>query len=66
MTSTCGSEVLKEANKVAAAPLEAFTGAIKPSEPSLLYKVGLGCLAFAMILLPAIYLGLIGVVASHP
>ncbi|HUR46493.1 MAG TPA: M48 family metallopeptidase [Candidatus Saccharimonadales bacterium] len=44
-------------------PLEAFLGEIKPSEPSLLYKAGLACLAFAMVLLPAIYLGLIAFVA---
>src|SRR4051794_18179220 len=45
------------------APLDAFTGEIKPSQVSLLYKAGLGCLAFAMILLPAVYLGLIAMAA---
>src|SRR4051812_41305495 len=47
----------------AASPLEGFTGEIKPSELSLLYKAGLACVAFAMILLPGIYLGVIGFAA---
>ena len=40
-------------------PLEAFTADIHPTKPSLLYTLGLAIVAFAMVLLPAIYLALI-------
>jgi len=39
--------------------LDAFTADIKPTRVSLLYKAGLAVVAFAMVLLPAIYLALI-------
>ena len=39
--------------------LDSFTADIKPTRVSLLYKAGLAVVAFAMILLPAIYLALI-------
>src|SRR4051812_43849690 len=42
-----------------ASPLESFTGRIEPSKPSLLYRGGLACLTLAMVLLPAIYAGLV-------
>jgi len=40
-------------------PLDAFHGSFAPAKPGLLYRVGLGVVAFAMVLLPAIYMGLI-------
>jgi len=40
-------------------PLADFTGAITRTKLSPLYVLGLGVVAFAMVLLPAIYLGLI-------
>ena len=40
-------------------PLEAFTGVIVPAKTGLLYNAGLAVVAFAMVLLPAIYVGLI-------
>ena len=39
---------------------EAFTGTINPTEVSFRYRVGLAVIAFMMILLPAIYAGLVG------
>ena len=39
--------------------LTAFTGEIKPTRVSLFYKIGLAVVAFAMILLPAVYLAVI-------
>lgn len=44
-------------------PLDAFRGSFARSEPSLLYKAGLAVVAFAMVLLPAIYIGLVGFAA---
>ena len=43
----------------AASPLTAFTGGIQRTKLALPYKLGLGVVAFAMVLLPAIYMGLI-------
>ncbi len=40
-------------------PLEAFTGTIKPTKIGPLYSAGLAVTAFAMVLLPLIYLSLI-------
>ena len=44
-------------------PLRAFTGVIVPARTGLLYKAGLALVAFAMVLLPTIYFGLILLVA---
>jgi Zn-dependent protease with chaperone function len=44
-------------------PLEALAGVIVPTRTGLLYKAGLTLVAFAMVLLPAIYVGLILLVA---
>src|SRR4051812_37068095 len=63
MTSTIQNEENRGAGLTSSAALEAFNGDIEPSELSLLYKAGVGCAAFAMILLPGIYLGVIGVAA---
>jgi Zn-dependent protease with chaperone function len=43
----------------AANPLDAFQGTIAPSALSWMYRVGLGAVAFAMVLLPTIYIALI-------
>ncbi|HVM60446.1 MAG TPA: M48 family metalloprotease [Verrucomicrobiae bacterium] len=43
-------------------PVALFQGEITPKRVSLLYQLGLGAVAFAMLLLPAMYLGLIGLV----
>jgi hypothetical protein len=40
-------------------PMEAFGGVIVPAKTGLLYKMGLAVVAFAMVLLPAIYVRLI-------
>ncbi|MEW6302773.1 MAG: M48 family metallopeptidase [Verrucomicrobiota bacterium] len=40
-------------------PLDAFTGTFAPTEVSFWYKAGLAVVAFTMVLLPAIYIGLI-------
>ena len=40
-------------------PIEAFSGVIAPAKTGSLYNVGLAVVAFAMVLLPAIYVGLI-------
>ncbi len=40
-------------------PLEAFTGPITRTKTGLLYRVGLAIIAFAMVLLPLIYIALI-------
>ena len=40
-------------------PLEAFHGTIAPSALSWMYRAGLGAVAFAMVLLPAVYIALI-------
>ena len=39
--------------------MEAFSGVIVLAKTGLLYKMGLAVVAFAMVLLPAIYVGLI-------
>ncbi len=44
-------------------PLDAFYGTFAPSKLGLLYRAGLAVVAFAMVLLPAIYVGLIGLTA---
>ena len=44
-------------------PLEAFSGAIARTKTGPLYKAGLAIVAFAMVLLPLIYLALIGFAA---
>jgi len=44
-------------------PLEAFTADIRSPKLSPLYTVGLAVVAFAMVLLPAIYIALIGLTA---
>jgi Zn-dependent protease with chaperone function len=43
----------------AASPLHGFAGAITRSRPSVLYQLGLAVVAVVMLLLPAIYVGLI-------
>lgn len=48
---------------MAASALEGFTGAITPAKTGLLYKIGLAVVAFAMVLLPLIYIALIGLAA---
>src|SRR4051812_47206767 len=63
MTSTIQNDGNRGAALTSSAALEAFRGDIKPSELSLLYKAGVGCVAFAMILLPGIYLAVIAVAA---
>jgi hypothetical protein len=40
-------------------PLDAFNGSIAPTKTGLLYKAGLAVVAFAMVLLPLIYMALI-------
>ena len=40
-------------------PLHGFAGAITRSRPSVPYQLGLAVVAFVMVLLPAIYVGLI-------
>src|SRR5947209_6371913 len=42
-----------------ASALSAFSGTIKPAKPGVLYTLGLAIVAFAMVLLPLIYLALI-------
>ena len=44
-------------------PLEGFTGPIARTKTGLLYKAGLAIVAFAMVLLPLIYLALIALTA---
>ena len=51
------------ASEVRAAPLEAFSGTLTPTRTSGLYKLGLGIVAFAMVLLPLVYISLIGLTA---
>ncbi len=46
-----------------ASPLEAFTGTIARTKTGPLYRVGLAVVAFAMVLLPLIYLALIALTA---
>lgn len=41
-------------------PLDAFDGEILPAKPGFLYQIGLAVVAFAMVLLPAVYMALIG------
>jgi Zn-dependent protease with chaperone function len=55
MTSTAQNPAISES----ISPLDAFQGAIPPSKIGLLYRAGLAIVAFAMVLLPAIYMGLI-------
>lgn len=43
-------------------PLDAFGGTFAPTEPGFLYKAGLAVVAFAMVLLPTIYLALVAAV----
>ena len=40
-------------------PLDAFSGVLVAAKPGLLYQAGLAVVAFAMVLLPAIYIALI-------
>ncbi|WP_395752368.1 M48 family metallopeptidase [Prosthecobacter sp.] len=42
-----------------ASPLDQFTGRIEPTKVSLLYQLGLGFVAFAMVLLPVVYVAFI-------
>jgi Zn-dependent protease with chaperone function len=44
-------------------PLQAFTGDISPTHISLFYKAGLAAVAFAMVLLPMVYLATIVLIA---
>ena len=44
-------------------PLDAFSGAVEPTKTGLLYRAGLAIVAFAMVLLPLIYLALIALTA---
>ena len=46
----------------APSPLRGFAGTITRSRPSVLYQLGLALVAVVMVLLPAIYVGLIGLV----
>ena len=55
---TTPKEVVPE--QAAVSPLDAFTGAIAPTKTGLLYKAALGIVAFTMVLLPLIYIALIG------
>jgi Zn-dependent protease with chaperone function len=48
-----------EAVRSESSPLETFHGDIMPASPGFLYKVGLAVVAFAMVLLPAIYIALV-------
>src|SRR5437879_7686601 len=50
------------ANRIAS-PLEAFSGAIARTKTGPLYSAGLAIVAFAMVLLPLIYLALIALTA---
>lgn len=47
----------------AQSPLAAFDGAIVPNRTGVLYRAGLTLVAFAMVLLPIVYLALIGLAA---
>src|SRR6187402_3145693 len=51
------------ASSSVSSPLEAFTADIRPPKLSPLYTVGLAVVTFAMVLLPAIYVALIGLTA---
>src|ERR1043165_626267 len=53
----------KGAGDSAASPLNAFTGSFAPTKTGALYKIGLAIVAFAMVLLPLIYVALIGLTA---
>src|SRR5204862_1109274 len=44
-------------------PLQAFTGDISPTPISVFYKAALAAVAFAMMLLPAVYLAIIVLIA---
>ncbi len=44
-------------------PIEAFQGTIRPARTTPLYRLGLAVVAFAMVLLPLVYLTLIGLTA---
>ena len=59
MIATSENAVLTEGSS----PLDAFHGDIVPSKIGLLYQAGLAVVAFAMVLLPAIYIGLIAFTA---
>ncbi|MEN9678219.1 MAG: Protease HtpX [Verrucomicrobiota bacterium] len=50
-----------EADQRSDSPLDAFGGTIAPTRTGPLYTAGLAVVAFAMVLLPLIYLALIGV-----
>ena len=52
-----------EADQRSESPLDAFSGKIAPTRTGPLYTAGLAVVAFAMVLLPLIYLALIGVTA---
>lgn len=47
-------------SRAAESPLAAFDGTIVPNHTGVFYRTGLGLVAFAMVLLPLIYIGLIG------
>lgn len=47
----------------AGSPLAAFDGALAPNRTGVLYRAGLTLVAFAMVLLPIVYLALIGLAA---
>ena len=51
------SEVVGGQHRVS--PLEAFTGVIVPAKTGSLYNAGLAVVAFAMVLLPSLYIALI-------
>src|SRR6266446_2493108 len=55
MTAETGAVTARQAFT----PLEAFSGAIARTETGPLYSAGLAIVAFAMVLLPLIYLALI-------
>ncbi len=46
-------------NGAGSSPLHGFAGVVTPSRPSVAYQLGLAVVAFVMVLLPAIYVGLI-------
>jgi hypothetical protein len=50
-------------SEAADSPLAAFKGTIVPNRTGALYRTGLAVVAFAMVLLPVIYLALIGLAA---
>src|SRR5579884_2695577 len=55
--------IANSSEQKSSSPLDAFTGTIIPQPVSPLYKIVLAVVAFAMVLLPAIYILLIALVS---